>query len=73
MISLSIGGISVTYNCYNLKYSIVPFPFRRKCPDHATDKCKTCEYGKAEMSASDATKLLRYYQRRHESNKGGIT
>ena len=56
MIALTRKGISVLYKCYNLKYSIIPF--HKKCPDYATDKCFTCKYGKAEMEAQDATRLL---------------
>ena len=52
-IAMSRYGISVTYNCYNLKLR-----WGRKCPDKNTDKCFKCEYCKAEMSAKDATRLL---------------
>ena len=67
MISISKNGISVTYKCYNLKYSIIPF--HKKCPDYATNKCFTCKYGKAEMSAYDATKLLNLTKKAYEGNK----
>lgn len=30
----------------------------KKCPDEDTNKCMHCKYGKAELSAEDATRLL---------------
>lgn len=50
--AISRGGISVSYKCYHLP------GYGKKCPDKYTDKCMTCRYCKAEMSAADATRLL---------------
>lgn len=55
-ISITTKGVSVLYRCYK-------FPGHgAKCDDRFTDKCYRCRYAKAEMSASDATKLLRGYK-----------
>lgn len=51
--------MGVTYTCYNLKYRL-SFP-KKKCPDDSSDKCMTCKYCKAEMSAYDATRLMNSY------------
>ena len=67
MINITKKGISITYKCYNLRYSIIPF--HKKCPNYASNKCFTCKYGKAEMSAYDATRLLNLTRKADEGNK----
>lgn len=52
-IGLSRNGISVLYRCFN-----VLLRRGRKCKDKYTDKCLTCKFAKAEMSAYDATRIL---------------
>lgn len=54
MISISKHGIQVDYICCKRP---------QKCQDKDTDKCYTCKYSKAEMSAYDATRLLRGIER----------
>lgn len=52
---ISRYGIGILYKCYNLTYRYSMF---RKCPDEDTEKCMHCKYGKAELTADDATRLL---------------
>ena len=59
IIAFSQFGISITYTCYNLKLKR-----GKKCPDKNTNKCMKCKFCKAEMSATDATKLLNNYSKR---------
>lgn len=66
LIASSIEGISVNYQCRNLRYTMGLF--RPKCPDEYTDKCYRCKYCRADMSASDATRLLNSY-RSHRYDK----
>ena len=54
-IAVSKSGIGILYRCYNLKYRYSIF---KTCPDEDTDKCTTCKYAKAELSAYDATRLV---------------
>ena len=49
--------ISISRHGYNVDYICCKRP--KKCPDEDTEKCCTCKYCKAEMSAYDATRLLR--------------
>lgn len=57
-IAISRNGISVSYRCYHLP------GHGKNCPDKDSDKCLTCRYAKAEMSAEDATRLMRSYGRK---------
>ena len=57
--SITQHGVSVLYNCRHALLN-----FGKKCKDKNIDKCKICKYCKAEMSAYDATKLLRSFQKR---------
>lgn len=61
-IAMSKYGVSVIYNCYNLKLG-----WGRRCPNKKTDKCFKCEYCKAEMPAKDATHLMDMYVREIDS------
>lgn len=57
-IGISRYGLSILYRCYKM-------PGRGKnCPDKDTNKCLKCKYAKAEMPASDATRLLESYGRK---------
>lgn len=53
IMSVSQYGISILFRCCYLP--------RHNCKRHSEDnhECLTCRYCKAEMSASDATKLMR--------------
>ena len=46
-------GISILYKCYNIKLW-----YGKCCKDNGTNKCMHCKYGKAELTAEDATRLL---------------
>lgn len=50
--AVSRNGISVFYKCYHLP------DHGSRCPNKNTDVCMKCKYCKAEMSATDATRLL---------------
>ena len=63
-IALSKHGISIFYKCYNLVLR-----HGRKCPDKNTSKCFYCKYSKAQLSGSDATRLLESYINK-QTNKG---
>ena len=52
--SISSHGVSVLYSCYNLLNG-----YGKRCKEREYEKCVHCRYCKAEMSADDATKLLR--------------
>lgn len=51
---ISKNGITIQYTCYKRL---------SKCPDEETDKCLTCKYCKAELSAYDATRLMKRAER----------
>ena len=53
VVSVSHRGISVLYRCFHLP------DYGKKCKDRYTDQCYRCRYCKAEMSADDATTLMR--------------
>lgn len=55
-IALCRHGIPVFYKCYNLRLR-----HGKKCPDKNSRKCLHCQYSKAEMAGSDATRLLEAY------------
>ena len=59
-IAISRSGVSVLYKCYKMGHG-------KRCPDKNTDKCLTCKYAKAEMSAFDATRLMNSFGRKHDS------
>ena len=56
---MSRGGMKILYKCYQ-------FGHGRRCADRNTDKCLTCKYAKAEMSAKDATRMANSYGRKGE-------
>ena len=56
-IAISRSGIGILYKCFKMGHG-------RNCPDKDSDKCLTCKYAKAEMSAEDATRLMRSYGRK---------
>ena len=67
-IAMSRYGISVSYKCYCLKYTVGLF--RKKCPDEYTNKCMKCKYCKAELSGEDATRLLNSFGSRMMAARG---
>ena len=54
--AIASKGIRISYRCFKLP------GYGKNCPDKNTNKCMRCKYCKAEMRASDATKLLNSYK-----------